>query len=292
MINLQSPGPLGLGELANLPDGNSILTLKDKNGQSVNHKLWINDFTSDLNMEIDTTQLRSGYSYRPIRIQERVLTFTTIWSLANRPKYEALVEAIREHWAYNFNELVPTPAYFTYFGANKTFAGFILNAERSYAVPDTLLSYSFDMKLMTSNVNEYVSEVSMYSYYIPRPDSIKINGIDGWYAGTDLLDVVTQEDSKNNSNTTDSSTDFLLGRKRGVLYVSPEDAPSTSTDTSSTSVENLRAAVIYYLITVGDSSQANAIDQADEIMEDTNPDYRDSIWMRVKDQNWEQYLGL
>lgn len=243
MINLQSPGPIGLGELANLPDGNAILTLKDKNGESVNHKLWIDDFTSDLNMEIDITQLRSGYSFRPIRVQERVLTFTTIWSLANRPKYEALVEAIRAHWAYNFNELNPTPAYFTYFGANKTFAGFILNAERSYAVPDTLLSYSFDMKLMTSKINQYQSEVSVYSYYLPRPDNIKIDGIDGWYAITDLIN--TQTDTEEEVQDPSAFTQMREGggyktigiyvdvqsklgsARSGIIPVSPNDQGKT-----------------------------------------------------------------
>lgn len=188
MINLQSPGPLGLGELPNAASGNSVLTLKSKDGQSVDYYLWINDFSSDLNMQLDIAQLRAGNTYRPIRIQERVLTFTTIWSLANRPLYEQLVDAIREHWAYNMNEFVPTPAYFTYFGANKTYKGFILGAQRSYAVPDTLLSYTFEMKLMNSIGTENAAQVSNYSYFVPRAEDVAISGLDMWYTREDLTD--------------------------------------------------------------------------------------------------------
>lgn len=188
MINLQSSGPLGLGELPNAASGNSVLTLKSKDGQSVDYYLWINDFSSDLNMQLDIAQLRAGNTYRPIRIQERILTFTTIWSLANRPLYEQLVDAIREHWAYNLNELVPTPAYFTYFGANKTYKGFILAAQKSYAVPDTLLSYTFEMKLMNSIGTENAAQVNNHSYFVPRAEDVAISGLDLWYTKDELTD--------------------------------------------------------------------------------------------------------
>lgn len=306
MINLQSSGPLGLGELANLPDGNSILTLKNKNGEDVDYKLWIDDFTSDLNMEIDITQLRSGYSYRPIRVQERTLTFTTIWSLANRPKYEELVEAIREHWAYNFNELLPTPAHFTYFGANKTFSGFILNAERRYAVPDTLLSFSFDMKLINSRLNQYVSEVSIYSYYIPRPDNIKVNGIDGWYAISDLIDKPEEPEEE-------EPKDPVVGinwvqRREGGVYIPREFSTYSETKVKTEGREDIkptrqeyRAALIWYFVNlhVVTSTQdvlTSSIMLADKYMngyDEGNPDSIDQIenyWFQVNQEDWEQYL--
>lgn len=285
MINLQSPGPVGLGELLNLPDGNSILTLKNRDGRSVDFKLWINDFTTDLNMEIDTTQLKAGLSYRPIRIQERILTFTTIWSLANRPKYEALVEAIREHWAYNLNELIPTPARFTYFGANKTFQGFILNASRSYAVPDTLLSYSFDMKLMNMRVNEYSSQVSVYSYYVPRPDNIQINGIDGWYAVTDLLD----ETKKKVEITV---YDNLVEQREGGVkpYVGPYTPPDfpaytdivNGADSPLRRLRDLAACSLYAIYT-----QNPAIDeeQAVELVRK----YLEHLETGIAENNWNRY---
>lgn len=299
MINLQSPGPIGLGELLNLPDGNSILVLKDKDGNSVSHKLWINDFTSDLNMEIDTVQLKQGYTYRPIRIQERTLTFTTIWSLANRPKYEALVEAIRTHWAYNLNELVPTPAYFTYFGANKTFVGFILNAERSYAVPDTLLSYSFDMKLMSSSkINENLSEVSIYSYYIPRPENIKVNGIDGWYAVSDLVNSPKPEPA------TVIYDNLVQQREGGVyssgssVYVKPDYPEYTDLVTAEEDISvpytnrEVAAALIYYYIVKNNMNQADAIELARRTLKNPDPDNREWIWQQVKNQDWTPYLDL
>lgn len=214
MINLQSNGPLGLGESPNPSNGNSILTLKNKVGENVDYPLWINDFSTDLNMEIDMSQLRSGYTYRPIRIQERTITFTTIWSLANRPKYEKLVEAIRNHWAYNLNELVPTPAYFTYFGANKTYAGFILNAQRSYAVPDTVLSYTFDMKLMNTKGMDNAATVSQYSYYVPHPSDIELTGIEGWYSQSELNLALPSEITQNITN------EVTVQQREGGTYVS------------------------------------------------------------------------
>lgn len=159
-----SSGPLGTGEIPYPQNkGNALLVTRTLNGAEVNNWLWLANFATDLNLQINTGQLRAGLTYRPIRMAERYLTFSALWNVKDREKYLKLVENIRKHWTYNLNEDQLTPMTLTYYGANKTWQGFIENANISYAVTDVILSYDFRMRLImksTETVAEMMNPVS------------------------------------------------------------------------------------------------------------------------------------
>lgn len=145
-----SEGPLGKGEVAYPKNkGNALLVTRTLDGAPVDNWLWMANFATDLNLQIDTAQLRSGLTYRPIRMAERFLTFTALWNVKNRDRYLQFVKNLRTHWTFNLNEEQLTPMTLTYYGANKTWRGFVENASVSYAVTDVILSYEFRMRLIT-----------------------------------------------------------------------------------------------------------------------------------------------
>lgn len=160
----KSEGPLGTGEVEYPKNkGNALLTTRSLDGKAIENWLWLANFATDLNLQIDTAQLRSGLSYRPIRMAERSLVFTALWNVRDRDKYLKFVKNIRTHWAYNLNEDQLTPMTLAYYGANKTWNGFVENANVGYAVTDVILSYDFKMRLImkqSDTVAEMLNPVS------------------------------------------------------------------------------------------------------------------------------------
>lgn len=180
-----SNGPIGTGEASNLSDANAVLKTINSDGKIISNKLWIDSFNSDLNMEINITQLQNSLSYRPIRIQERILTFNTIWNVKNRPKYIELLNNIRTHWAVNRKESILTPCELTYFGANKTWAGFILNGSQSYTIQDVILRYSFNMKLITTQNTDGFATSTGLAPFMPTAETITDFG-EEWYTSEQI----------------------------------------------------------------------------------------------------------
>lgn len=195
MTTVNSNGPIGTGESPNLPNGNAVLTTVDLNGREIKNYLWIDAFNSDLNMQIDITQTKRGLSYRPIRLQERTVTFNTVWNVKDRDKYVKLLDNIQTHWAANFNESIPTPSSLTYFGANKTWKGFILNASQAYVVTDVVLRFSFNMKLITP-ASTTTANTTGLAPFMPTSSDVTNFGAE-WYtkaemeAGVDELIAAT-----------------------------------------------------------------------------------------------------
>lgn len=175
-----SNGPIGTGEVASLPNANAILKTIDLDGKTISNKLWIDSFNSDLNMEINIAQLQNSLTYRPIRIQERILTFNTIWNVKDRPKYIELLNNIRTHWTANRKQTILTPCQLVYFGANKTWRGFILNGSQSYTVQDVILRYSFNMKLITTQNTDGFATSKGLAPFMPTAETITDFGTE-WY---------------------------------------------------------------------------------------------------------------
>lgn len=190
MIN--SNGPIGRGETTNLKRGNAILTTINLNGNEIKNYLWIDSFNSDLNMEVSMSQLKRGLTYRPVRLQERVLTFNTIWNVADRPKYLQLIDNIRTHWSANLNESIPTPNKLTYFGANKTWYGFVLNGDQAYAITDVVLRYAFNMKVITTqNTNDYATPKGI-APFMPTAGDVSDFG-EQWYGASQIVSSQTDD---------------------------------------------------------------------------------------------------
>jgi hypothetical protein len=139
---------VGQGERKHPPGGNALLTTQSIDGNDIKTFLWMEQFATDLNLQLDSVQVKKGLTHRPIRLSERFLNFTTLWTVAQRQEYLDFIEKIKNHWARNLNEDRPTPMKLQYYGANKTWLGFIENASVGYAVPDVILRYSFQMRIL------------------------------------------------------------------------------------------------------------------------------------------------
>lgn len=184
-----SNGPIGQGEYKNSSQGNAILTTIDLDGEETKNYLWMEAFNSDLNMQINIAQLRRGLTFRPVRLQERTLSFNTIWNVANRDLYINLLQNIRQHWAANLNEDIPTPNKLTYFGANKTWNGFILNGQQSYAITDVVLRFTFNMKLITPQNTEGYSTLTGQAPFIPTLETASDFGSE-WYTTEEVRNEI------------------------------------------------------------------------------------------------------
>lgn len=174
-------GPLGKGERRHPRNGNTTLTTRRLTGEAVRTPLWINQFSTDLNLQIDSAQLRSGLSHRPIRLAERFLTFSTLWNVADRKKYENLIQDLKTHWAFNLNEDLPTPMRMDYYGANKRWRGFIEGASIGYAVTDVILTYQFSMRIIPDIADKYSKVVGGAAPYAPTTQDVKDYG-EAWYS--------------------------------------------------------------------------------------------------------------
>ena len=203
---------VGKGERSHPPGGNALLTTRDLLGRSVQTFLWLSQFATDLNMQLDSAQLRRGLSHRPIRIAERQLVFSTLWNVRDRPKYLALLKSIKEHWAFTLNEDRPTPMKLQYYGANKTWMGFIENGSIGYAVTDVILTYQFQMRLVptvSGNISMVVGGNAPFS-----PTSADVTNFGpGWYSignfiaewiGTNKESATGKTPSSTNTNPTNT----------------------------------------------------------------------------------------
>lgn len=182
---------LGQGERRHPRDGNATLTTHG-NGGSTRTPLWINQFSTDLNLQLDSAQLRTGLSHRPIRLAERYLTFGTLWNVDDRRKYEKLIDDIKSHWAHNMNEELPTPMKLQYYGANKTWRGFIEGASIGYAVTDVVLTYQFTMRIIPDAADKYSKVVGIDAPWAPTSQDVKNFGT-GWYGEAQYKDDLSKQ---------------------------------------------------------------------------------------------------
>jgi len=171
--------PLGRGERRHPRGGNTLLTTMTVEGNKRDTPLWISQFATDLNLQLDSAQVKTGLIHRPIRMTERFLVFSTLWNVADREKYVRLIDTLRQHWAFNLNENRLTPMRLRYYGGNKTWHGFIENAAIGYAVTDVVLTYQFQMRLIPS-ITGPISRVSGKSPFSPTAQDAKNFGTE-WY---------------------------------------------------------------------------------------------------------------
>lgn len=177
---------VGHGERKHPKNGNATLVTLDLQEKRVTTPLWLSSFATDLNMELDSTQRRKGLSHRPIRISERFLMFSALWNVRDRQEYLQFVKTLKEHWATNFNENRPTPMKLTYYGANKTWLGFIENASFAFAVTDVILSYQFQMRLITTPTDRISKVGGINAPYVPSRGDVENFG-KNWYGINEFL---------------------------------------------------------------------------------------------------------
>ena len=202
--------PLGKGERKHPKGGNTTLTTYDLSGRPVKTQLWISQFATDLNMQIDSAQARDGLIHRPIRMTERFLVFSTLWNVRDRPKYLDLVRKLREHWAYNLNQSRDIkPMRLQYYGANKTWLGVIENATIGYAVTDVILTYSFQMRLIPSVASAHSTVGGINAPFVPSAQDAKNYG-NSWYKIGEFVAAYVGVNNETNGGAKDGNKDPVL----------------------------------------------------------------------------------
>jgi hypothetical protein len=210
--------PLGQGERNHPSGGNTTLVTYDLKGNKVSTSLWINQFATDLNMQLDSAQGKAGLIHRPIRMTERFLTFSTLWNVNDRPKYVDLIRKIREHWAFNLNDNRDLkPMSLRYYGANKTWLGFIENADIGYAVTDVVLTYSFQMRLIP-NVAQVQSTVNgIDAPYAPTSQDAKNYGPQ-WYKIGEFIAAYVGVGNEGKNGARNGTKDPITGQGHGPVH--------------------------------------------------------------------------
>lgn len=223
-------GVVGEGERTHPHDGNAVLLTAGLEGGKIRTPLWINQFATDLNLQLDSAQLKTGLSHRPIRLSERFLVFSTLWNVIDRPKYEKLIRTIKEHWARNLNEERPTPMKLTYYGANKTWRGYIEGASIGYAVPDVILTYQFSMRIIPDVADKVSQVVGNDAPYAPTSQDVKNFG-DAWYTTAEyrqsLADAI-----KANADAAKSKTNGSTPKNTSNNPTSPTSPAGTGSGSS------------------------------------------------------------
>jgi len=215
--------PIGMGEEKHPAGGNALLTTYDLGGKQVHTPLWIVQFATDLNLQVDSAQLRRGFVHRPVRFSERFLTFTTIWNVADRPKYLKLGDKIKQHWALNFNEDRPTPMVFKYYGASKAWKGFIENWETHYAITDVVLSYTFNMRIALTPEKGAGQDIEIASTsktdipFAPTAGQVKDYG-KSWYTGTYFESKLKGKSANSGANSQGANQDSGTNNEDGAGY--------------------------------------------------------------------------
>lgn len=172
--------PVGQGEAKHPKGGNALLTTLSKDGKRINTPLWMNMFATDLNLQIDSAQLRDGLSHRPIRFSERFLVFATLWNVKDRQLYVDLIRKIRDHWVFTLNQGIPTPMKLRYYGADKLWLGFIEGANIGYQVTDVILTYQFQMRIVPTETTKWSEVSGGKAPFVPTASDAKRWGPD-WY---------------------------------------------------------------------------------------------------------------
>lgn len=205
--------PLGQGERKHPSNGNATLLTYDLRGNKVFTPLWINQFATDLNMQVDSAQGRDGLIHRPIRMTERYLIFSTLWNVLDRPEYLDLVRKVREHWGFNLNSsrnLIPMRL--VYYGANKTWLGFIENSTVGYAVTDVVLTYTFQMRIIPSVSTSFSAVNGVPAPYVPTAQDAKTYGAQ-WYTTAEFLGDFIGVGNETKKGASDGHQDAITGHQ-------------------------------------------------------------------------------
>lgn len=145
-----TPTPLGMGDFPAPPQGNALLTTASRGGIPVQSYLWLSSLFTDLNLSLDSAQTKSGVTHRPIRIQSRYVSFTVLFSVKNRPKFELLNQRIRDHWVYNLNGTgaIAKPMTLHCFTIGKVYQGFIGEEVIGHAWNQVIYAPQFTMSIL------------------------------------------------------------------------------------------------------------------------------------------------
>lgn len=206
--------PLGRGERDHPKAGNATLTTYTLGGDAVRTPLWIDQFATDLNMQLDSAQARDGLIHRPIRMTERFLMFGTLWNVADRDKYLKLIEKLRTHWAYNLNQNRDLkPMKLQYYGANKTWLGIIEAASVGYAVTDVILNYAFNMRLIPTAATNHSRVGDIIAPYVPSAQDAKTYGSQ-WYNIGEFVATYVGVNNEGSSGARNGDKDPIVGEHR------------------------------------------------------------------------------
>lgn len=180
--------PLGKGSVARPEGGNaSLKTIAfDASGSALHleSRFWITSIQTDLELAFSEARLRGGISYTPVRQQERYLTFVAQFK-AHGSNYDLLSRRIRSHWRANLNTGSNDPMVFTYYGAGRSWLGFVEEVSHSAAVKDVLNEREFRMRIINRDASAESASVVKSGPYVPSRGDVH-SAWEGWYSSDEL----------------------------------------------------------------------------------------------------------
>ena len=194
--------PIGLseGKKPKKTQGNATLTTRSESGRTIQTPLWITEINTGLDMQVDKGQLRHKVSIRPLRMQERFVEVSCIFStyaevdgrFTHNPRIEGLERKIKHHWAFNLNRNSQVPITLNYFGINKMYRGYI-NAVKSGA---TRFKNTVERRLVMQLIkptNDSPAKVRGKAPFVPTSQDIKTWG-NQWYRVNALGEIANPDD--------------------------------------------------------------------------------------------------
>ena len=178
--------PLGWGSTPVPSDvrrrGNALLVTRDKQGRRVETPVVVTDFSFGLSMLTSNGQLRGKQAIRPIRRQERVLSFTVEQPVYRKNKInkdvERLSKVINDHTVYNLVQDGQVPIKLHLYFIKKVYKGFISQVPEDHSWDEHKTTRRFDMKLMSNAVSH--SKVRGEAPYLPTSQDVGAWG-KNWY---------------------------------------------------------------------------------------------------------------
>lgn len=164
---------------------NARLTLRNSGGQVVHYGLNVISYTTGVSMQISKAQLHFYAASRPIRIQQRAVTFTAEWSSDEYERMEELSDLLRGHHMYALRVGLPEPMVWEYFPSSLTYYGYIEAADKGDERHKAKYSRSYQIRLMNKNSELTSALLQGGQPNVPTPAGIEANAQD-WYGSADL----------------------------------------------------------------------------------------------------------
>ena len=163
---------------------NAILTTRNRQGSVVETNLVLENISQDLSLEMESTQLHKGIAHKPVRVQERFLDFTVLYSVRNEAQMNRLAEIIRDHHFYVLEQNEYEPMVLQHLARNRTYTGLIEDTDKGVERFTALYRRSYRMRLITDETTLW-SLVTQGAKYTPIRDDNRL----GWLPFSRLDDA-------------------------------------------------------------------------------------------------------
>lgn len=204
--------PIGTGDGRKRPktSRNAFLITRDMSGTTVKTPLWVTSISTDLDMKMNESQKKDGLTFHPERMQGRTLKINVVFPAYNNnlkpnKEIENLIDVIKDHWAYNLNDLA-VPMKLNYFGINKTFKGFIEGIDAGASWDDVTIQKTLSMTIV-KRIATNPASVRGSGPIVPTASDVRNKDKGDWYNINKLAGKNKNKKDRGNNNGGARETD-------------------------------------------------------------------------------------